>query len=307
MEFCGKVEHKETETAKVLGRDVGGFNFDLVHRNALLRRTGMKMPGATKTGTTIVGVEFENGIVLGADTRATGGSTVADKNCEKIHYIAPNIYCCGAGTAADTENTTGLISSQLELLRLSTGTQSRVVTAMTLLKRLLFRYQGHVSAALVLGGVDVTGPHLYTVWPHGSTDKLPYVTMGSGSLAAMSIFEAGYRDHMDETAAKALVTKAIRAGIFNDLGSGSNVDLTIIRKDASVEVLRNYQTPNDVAALRANIRRPRQFHMPIGTTTVLKEVVEIVETVEVTATGGGEGAGEEESKTNAPDDDVVMT
>jgi len=45
--------------------------------------------------------------VLGADTRSTSGSTVADKNCEKIHFIAPNIYCCGAGTAADTENTTG--------------------------------------------------------------------------------------------------------------------------------------------------------------------------------------------------------
>jgi hypothetical protein len=45
--------------------------------------------------------------VLAADTRSTSGSTVADKNCEKIHYIAPNIYCCGAGTAADTENVTG--------------------------------------------------------------------------------------------------------------------------------------------------------------------------------------------------------
>lgn len=44
---------------------------------------------------------------MGADTRSTAGSTVADKNCEKIHYIAPNIYCCGAGTAADTENVTG--------------------------------------------------------------------------------------------------------------------------------------------------------------------------------------------------------
>lgn len=32
---------------------------------------------------------------------------MADKNCEKIHYIAPNIYCCGAGTAADTEAVTG--------------------------------------------------------------------------------------------------------------------------------------------------------------------------------------------------------
>lgn len=40
------------------------------------------------------------------------------------------------------------------------------------------RYQGYVSAALVLGGVDTTGAYLYTVYPHGSTDKLPYVTMG---------------------------------------------------------------------------------------------------------------------------------
>lgn len=40
------------------------------------------------------------------------------------------------------------------------------------------RYQGYIGAALVLGGVDVTGPHLYSIYPHGSTDKLPYVTMG---------------------------------------------------------------------------------------------------------------------------------
>jgi hypothetical protein len=50
---------------------------------------------------------LQDGVVLAADTRSTSGSTVADKNCEKIHYIAPNIYCCGAGTAADTENVTG--------------------------------------------------------------------------------------------------------------------------------------------------------------------------------------------------------
>ena len=40
------------------------------------------------------------------------------------------------------------------------------------------RYKGYVSAALVLGGVDLNGPTLHTVYPHGSTDKLPYVTMG---------------------------------------------------------------------------------------------------------------------------------
>ena len=61
----------------------------------------------------------------------------------------------------------------------------------------LLRYQGHISAALVLGGVDVNGPALYTVYPHGSTDKLPYVTMGSGSLAAMSVFEDGFKMGMN--------------------------------------------------------------------------------------------------------------
>jgi 20S proteasome subunit beta 2 len=88
------------------------------------------------------------------------------------------------------------VSSQLELHRFATGRESRVVTALTLLKQYLFKYQGHVSAALVLGGVDITGPHLHTVYPHGSTDSLPFVTMGSGSLAAMSVFEAGYKEEM---------------------------------------------------------------------------------------------------------------
>lgn len=143
--------------------------------------------------------------MLGADTRATEGETVCDKNCEKIHYIADNIWCCGAGTSADTEATTQLISSQIELHRMATGKAPRVITAMTLLKRKLFQYQGHVSAALVLGGFDCTGPSLYTVYPHGSTDSLPYVTMGSGSLAAMAVFESDYKDGMGLEEAKALV------------------------------------------------------------------------------------------------------
>ena len=87
--------------------DRGGFNFDNVRRNEMLRGSGLAFKNAMKTGTTISGVCFAGGVVLGADTRSTNGETVADKNCEKIHYIAPNIYCCGAGTAADTEAVTG--------------------------------------------------------------------------------------------------------------------------------------------------------------------------------------------------------
>jgi len=265
--------------------DPSGFDFSNVHRNAFLLHSQQNpntnnnantatqsfLPSATKTGTTIVGMTYKNGVVLGADTRATGGTEVADKDCEKIHYLAPNIYCCGAGTAADTEKTTELIQSQLELLRMNTKSQSRLVTACTMLKRMLFRYQGQVSAALVLGGCDVNGPHVYQIYPHGSTGKLPYTTMGSGSLAAMSVFETDWREDMEEEEAVDLVKRAILAGIFNDLGSGSNVDTCVIRTDGSNDLVRGAVQPNDVTEIKSKINRSSLMTMGKGTTAILGE------------------------------------
>ena len=124
--------------------------------------------------------------MLGADTRATEGAIVCDKNCEKIHYIAPNIYCCGAGTSADTENSTSfeqpflscsfhpffsppppffllsflvdLISAQVKLLRLNAGRDTRVVTALTQLKRRLFRFSSSLFFFCVFF-FDSLSPH----------------------------------------------------------------------------------------------------------------------------------------------------
>jgi 20S proteasome subunit beta 2 len=163
------------------------------------------------------------------------------------------------------------MASNLELLRLSTGTQSRVATALTMTKRMLYRYQGHVSAALVMGGVDVHGPHLYSIHPHGSTQRLPYATMGSGSLAAMAIFESRYQEDMNEQDAVLLVRDSIRAGIFNDLGSGSNVDVTVIRKD-DISRMRTYENAAGSAeTYKAKYERPSKLTPPPGATYVIEE------------------------------------
>lgn len=69
-----------------------GFSFENCQRNAALERVlGLGVPHARKTGTTIAGLVFRDGVILGADTRATNDSVVADKSCEKIHFIAPKI------------------------------------------------------------------------------------------------------------------------------------------------------------------------------------------------------------------------
>jgi 20S proteasome subunit beta 2 len=70
------------------------FNFCILSstRNEyIISKGGYTAPIATKTGTTIAGIIFKDGVILGADTRATDGNIVAEKNCQKIHFIAPNI------------------------------------------------------------------------------------------------------------------------------------------------------------------------------------------------------------------------
>lgn len=62
-----------------------------LHRNAFLETQGFAVPKAVKTGTTIAGIVYKDGVILGADTRATEGNIVADKDCSKIHYLTKNI------------------------------------------------------------------------------------------------------------------------------------------------------------------------------------------------------------------------
>lgn len=93
-----------------------------------------------------------------------------------------------------------------------------------------FRYQGQLGTHFIVGGVDTTGNHLFSVDNDGNYYSFPFLTMGSGCLAAMSIFETEFRDDMSEEECKDMVIRAAEAGIYNDLGSGSNVNLCVIKK-----------------------------------------------------------------------------
>ncbi|CAI9756325.1 unnamed protein product [Fraxinus pennsylvanica] len=95
-----------------------------------------------------------------------------------------NIYCYGAGTAADTKAVTDMVSSQIKLHRYHTGRKSRVVTSLSLLKSHHSRSANEHRACFAA---------LHTIYPHGSMDTFPFATMGSGSLAAMAVFKSKYR------------------------------------------------------------------------------------------------------------------
>jgi hypothetical protein len=72
-----------------------------------------------------------------------------------------------------------------------------------------------------------------------------------------------------EDEAVALVRRAVRAGIENDLGSGGNVDLCVITAAGAV-VTYGVEHDHEVAPLRARYKRPNARIVPRGSTIVLE-------------------------------------
>ena len=189
------------------------------------------------TGTTICGCLAGSFVILGADTRATDDRIVADKRCEKIHKLARNIYACGAGTSADLDMVTRQVEYRLrlqDLQEISIGndpelkTEPSVSGACRMLRDTLYEGGGDVGATLIVGGHEGGRASLVSIHPHGSMDVVPFSALGSGGLAAMAVLEQGYHPNLTLEAGKALIKRAVTAGIQNDLGSGSQVDLLVL-------------------------------------------------------------------------------
>ncbi|CAJ1957092.1 unnamed protein product [Cylindrotheca closterium] len=222
-----------------------------------------------KTGTTIAGCCVGQHVVLAADTRATEGTMVADKRCQKLHLLANNAWCAGAGTSADLDHLTKecLYTMSFQTLmdksignsnsgedpegdqkaKISLAEDDLIFVGIVPIEQLcrffqdrLFRARGNLGANLILGGVYDGKAHLRALHPHGSMDiDLPFTALGSGGLAAMGVLEEGYSKVQSVQEGIQLCERAILAGIKNDLGSGSQVDVCVIYPDGSSKMKRS--------------------------------------------------------------------
>jgi len=61
-----------------------------------------------------------------------------------------------------------------------------------------FKHGGHLGTHLIIGGMDCKGPQLMEVDNGGNCFAMPYLTMGSGGLAAMGMMESNYKEFMTE-------------------------------------------------------------------------------------------------------------
>lgn len=144
--------------------------------------------------------------------------------------------CAGSGVAGDLASSARVLEKQLEMLHFNINRRKvRVICAKELGKDLLLTQRDRLTVSLLIGGVDPTGIHLYSINFDGTSTNVLFVSIGSGHYSAMSILEARYSLDMDECAARQLMVDAITAGINNDLCSGSSLEVLVVRTDYSVE------------------------------------------------------------------------
>ncbi|MFX1279630.1 MAG: proteasome subunit beta [Promethearchaeota archaeon] len=189
------------------------------------------VPGATG-----VAIKCKDGVVLGNDRRATWGYTVTNKSTKKVFKITEYIGMAAYGLIGDFQILVKILRAQANLYLLDAGERISTRSMGKMVSNYLYsRKMMPLLTNLVVAGMDVGGPELYTLDAIGSLMPDDYGTTGTGMLLSIGILEAEYKPGMTVAAGEKLVEKAIRSALSRDVMSGNGIDILTITKDGSQE------------------------------------------------------------------------
>lgn len=177
-------------------------------------------------GTTTLGFIFDGGVIIAVDSRATQGSYVSSQTVKKVIEINGFLLGTMAGGAADCQFWERNLGRQCRLYELNNGKRITVRAASKMLGNTMFSYRGMgLSMGTMVAGYDSTGPGLYYVDSDGQRTQGERFSVGSGSLYAYGILDAGYRRDMPLDEAVELARRSIYHATFRDCASGGTVSV----------------------------------------------------------------------------------
>jgi len=199
-------------------------------------------PGELSTGTTIMAVQFNGGVVLSADSRVSTGSYVANRASDKIAQLHDHIWCCRSGSAADTQALTDYVRHYLAQLAVEMGRVPEVKVAAHLMRRLCYENKDNLMAGVIVGGWDpVNGGSVFNIPLGGACIPMPFALGGSGSTFIYGLVDAEYKENMTKDEALALVKKAVSHAMARDGSSGGIIRTLVATAEGNV---REYVSGN---------------------------------------------------------------
>ncbi len=193
-----------------------------------------------KTGTTTVGIVTKDGVVMGADQRATMGHLIAHKDTQKLFRIDNHLAMTIAGGVGDAQVLVRWLKSEVDLYKLKRGTEISVRAASTLMANILNQNKfSPFYVQLLVGGVDLEGNHIYSLDAAGGSIPDKFVTTGSGSVFVYGVLEDHYKDDMSLDEGLDLAVRGLTAAMKRDSASGDGMNVcTITRKEGYRQILK---------------------------------------------------------------------
>ncbi len=119
-------------------------------------------------GTTTVGIICSDGVVIGADTRATMGDFIASPEVRKVHRIDANLALTIAGGVGDAQELIRILKAQNEIYKMNEGHSMSPKSANSLLSIILqANKMVPYYVQLIVAGVDGEEPQMYNLGPIG--------------------------------------------------------------------------------------------------------------------------------------------
>ena len=183
-------------------------------------------------GTTTIGVVCTDGVILSSDTRVTMGYFVAHKKGKKIYQIDVHLAMTISGSVADAQRIVEILKVNARLYKLNTGRPMPVNSAARLVSNLLFSARlAPLIAQILVGGVDDTGPHVFSLDPFGSLTEEKCVATGSGSPVAYGVLEDKYKEGDKILDMLSVVVRAVDSAMKRDTASGDSFDVATITEE----------------------------------------------------------------------------
>jgi len=175
-------------------------------------------------GTTTLAFKFRNGVIVAVDSRATAGGFIASGEVKKVIEINPYLLGTMAGGAADCAFWERVLARHCRIYELRNKEKISVAAASKILANMIFEYRGMgLSMGTMIVGWDKRGPGLYMVSDDGERISDNLFSVGSGSIYAYSILDAGYKYEMSTADAIDLARRAIVHAAHRDAASGNIV------------------------------------------------------------------------------------
>lgn len=183
-------------------------------------------------GTTTLAFQFQHGVVVAVDSRATAGSYIASQSVKKVIEINPYLLGTMAGGAADCSYWERELGRRCRLYELRNKERISVAAASKLLANMVYAYKGMgLSMGTMVTGWDKRGPQLYYVDNDGTRLKHNLFSVGSGSTFAYGVLDNEYHYDLSVDDALELGRRAIFQATHRDAYSGGSINVYHVTED----------------------------------------------------------------------------